>query len=391
MKATMSFSCWSVSPSLPIWPPIMGGSPVGLIRVTKPWTVPTKLEVGSRTSGGPRSESSGEGFGIGRGVGEVDGVCRRVPCQREVRGGEVPGVVEVHDLLEALGEAVVEVRLYEVRGRPQVHVARGRGLEQPVKLREVAQGGLEEEHPIGRRIGVSTETEIDEVGPQGVKPQGIGRGIGLLVEGVQWIPRDADVGEAVHGERVFALQDGLQDGEARGRVTCGALGIPEEQLPPVLLGRGQRVLIHRWHSESGGVVLRAELVDLGRVLERRDRGPDQNIELLRGVFSEYILAIHPLEQVGVRPCLDLLDDERGKRVGRGSEIGVGHLVRIDEGIQRCAAESGTRPSRSCRRPRRLRRYRSTGPRGLTWHRSTFGACDARTDRERPPAAGRCSR
>jgi hypothetical protein len=55
-------------------------------------------------------------------------------------------------------------------------------------------------------------------------------------------------------------------------------------------GGGQCVPMLRRHSKDGGIVLRAELVDLGRVLERRDRRPDQNVEILRGACREHISA-----------------------------------------------------------------------------------------------------
>src|ERR1035441_7936097 len=48
--------------------------------------------------------------------------------RRPSRAGNVPRVVEVNDLLQRLEVAVVAVRLHELPGWPQVHVAQGWNL-----------------------------------------------------------------------------------------------------------------------------------------------------------------------------------------------------------------------------------------------------------------------
>src|SRR6202011_4941764 len=117
--------------------------------------------------------------------------------------GDVPLIVEMDDLLEALEDAIVHVSLHETRVGSSVHVAVTRRLEESTELEDVARNFLEEPGPIGRRIGVGTQAVIDVVGPEWVIPVGVEYLVGLLVEGIKEIPRDADIRIAVHGKRLF--------------------------------------------------------------------------------------------------------------------------------------------------------------------------------------------
>src|ERR1700746_1742673 len=126
--------------------------------------------------------------------------------------GDVPLIVEMDDILETLKDAIVHVSLHETWGRSFVHVAVTRCLEESTELDDVAWNVVEEPGPIGCRMGVSTQAEIDEVSALWVKPVRIGHRVGLLVEGVRQIFRDADIRKAVHGERVFPLGYGLYTG-----------------------------------------------------------------------------------------------------------------------------------------------------------------------------------
>ena len=76
----------------------------------------------------------------------------------------------------------------------------------------------------------------------GVTPLGVGRAIGVLIERVVEVLRDADVGVAVHGEGVLAAGLLRHGREIRGGVALGAMGVlrsdAEVELPPPLLGCG---------------------------------------------------------------------------------------------------------------------------------------------------------
>src|ERR1700674_5968927 len=58
--------------------------------------------------------------------------------------GDVPLIVEMDDLLEALEYAIVHVSLHETRGRSSGHVAVTRRLEESTELEDVARNFLEE-------------------------------------------------------------------------------------------------------------------------------------------------------------------------------------------------------------------------------------------------------
>ena len=75
--------------------------------------------------------------------------------------GDVPGVVEVDDLLEALEEAVVHVRLDETRVRPHVDVAVVGVWKRPRILRDVARSRAVELGPIEPPDGIATEAPVD--------------------------------------------------------------------------------------------------------------------------------------------------------------------------------------------------------------------------------------
>jgi hypothetical protein len=98
--------------------------------------------------------------------------------------GDVSLVVEVDDIFEALEYAVVHVGLHEVRRGPLVRAAHTRRLEEAAELGDIARNILVESGPIGRRIGVGTQTVIDVLGPERIVPVGIGFLIGLLVVGL---------------------------------------------------------------------------------------------------------------------------------------------------------------------------------------------------------------
>ena len=139
---------------------------------------------------------------------------------------------------------------------------------------------------------------------------GIGFLIGLLVVGVVDVLRNADIRITVHSERVFSLRDRLYRGYCCGGVTLKALGLAEVQLAPAFLGCGERVQILRRRTVFGGIVFRTERADLSRGLVCSECLTEEFVELLRSVFLEGILAIHPLEQRGIWAVCELLNEER---------------------------------------------------------------------------------
>jgi len=203
---------------------------------------------------------------------------------------DVPLIVEVDDILEALEDAVVHVRLHEIWRRPLVRAAHARRLEEAAKLGDVARNILVEPRPIRSRIGIGTHTVIDVPGPEWIIPVGIGFLVGLLVVGVVDVLRDADVRITVHGERIFSLRDRLYRGYCHRGVTLKALGLAEIQLPPAFLGRGERVRVLRRRTILGGVVFRTERADLSRGLVCSECLTKEFVDLLRSVHLEGILA-----------------------------------------------------------------------------------------------------
>src|SRR6202011_5448889 len=102
--------------------------------------------------------------------------------------------------------------------------------------------------------------------------------------------------------------------------------------PPAFLGCGQRIQVHRWLPIFGGIVFRAERTDRSRGLVGSECLTKEFVDLLRSVHLEGILAVYLLEQGGVWPVRELLNEERGISTisGRiGSLRRVAHLVRID--------------------------------------------------------------
>ncbi len=79
---------------------------------------------------------------------------------------DIPLVVEVDDVFEALEDAVVHISLHEIRRRPLVRAAHTRGLEEPTELGNVARNIFVEPGPIRSRIRVGTQTVIDVLGPE---------------------------------------------------------------------------------------------------------------------------------------------------------------------------------------------------------------------------------
>src|SRR5258708_9663968 len=130
---------------------------------------------------------------------------------------DVPFVVKVDDVLEALEDAVVHVSLHEIWRRPLVRAPHTRRLEEAAELGNVARNILVESGAIGRRIGVGTQTVIDVLGPKWIIPVGIGFLVGLLVVGVADILRDSDVRIPVQAERIFSLRDRLYSGYSLSR------------------------------------------------------------------------------------------------------------------------------------------------------------------------------
>ena len=78
----------------------------------------------------------------------------------------VPLVVEMNDVFEALEDAVMHICLQEIWRWPLVHAAHSRRLEETAELGDVARNILVESRPVGRRIGVGTETVIDVLSPE---------------------------------------------------------------------------------------------------------------------------------------------------------------------------------------------------------------------------------
>ena len=76
-----------------------------------------------------RARSNPDSLVAGKSCSESD------VADREVRGGEVPGVVEVHDFLEALEHAVVHVGLHKFGRWTHVHIAQSGYLELRGELR----------------------------------------------------------------------------------------------------------------------------------------------------------------------------------------------------------------------------------------------------------------
>src|SRR6266481_2905153 len=68
--------------------------------------------------------------------------------------GDIPLVVEVDDVFEALEDAVMHVCFYEIRRRPLVCAAHARGLEEPAELGNVARNIFVEPVPIRSRIRI---------------------------------------------------------------------------------------------------------------------------------------------------------------------------------------------------------------------------------------------
>ena len=225
----------------------------------------------------------------------------------------------------------MHVRLHERRVRPQVDIARRGGQEEAPELEDVARGVVEELGPVERSDGVAAEAKVDEIPPEGVIPVGIADGIGLLVKRIAGILGDADVGEAVHREGVLPLRLDLDSGEAQRRVAGGALGLPKYNCLP---RSSDAESVYRFcgrHSILGGVVLRAELADLARRLERRDRLAPDLEDLPRRVLGEDVLAVDLLDQRRIGPFHELLDQQRGILVGGRPRGGVVHLVGVDRG------------------------------------------------------------
>src|SRR5208337_1514917 len=85
----------------------------------------------------------------------------------------------------------------------------------------------------------------------------------------------------------------------------------EVELPPPLLGCGECVQVTRRHSVLGGIVLRAELAELARLLVLSYRFGDQGVELGDRVLRKRVGSVDLLEERGVRTVLDFLNDEGG--------------------------------------------------------------------------------
>ena len=103
-----------------------------------------------------------------RAVAEVEGDLLAVAVH-----GDVPGVVEVHDLLETLEDTIMHVRFDERRVRPQVDIARRRGQEEAPELGDVARRIVEELGPVERSDGVAAEAIVDEIPPERVISVGL--------------------------------------------------------------------------------------------------------------------------------------------------------------------------------------------------------------------------
>jgi hypothetical protein len=147
---------------------------------------------------------------------------------------DVPLVVEVDDIFEALEDAVVHVCFHEV-WRRLVRAGHTRRLKEAAELGDVARNILVESGPAGRRIGVGTQTLVDVLGSERIIPVGIGFLVGLLVVRVVDVLRDANIRITVHSERVFSLRTRLYRRYCRGGVALKALCLAEVQLPPAFL------------------------------------------------------------------------------------------------------------------------------------------------------------
>jgi hypothetical protein len=104
---------------------------------------------------------------------------------------DVPLVVEVDDILEALEDAVMHVSLDKIRRWPLVCAAHARSLERSAKLADVTRNTLVESGAIGCRIGVSTQTVVNTLGSERVLPMRVWFLVGLLVIRITQIFRDA--------------------------------------------------------------------------------------------------------------------------------------------------------------------------------------------------------
>src|SRR6202035_1340299 len=80
--------------------------------------------------------------------------------------GDIPLIVEMDDVFEALEDAVMHVCFREIRRRSFVRAAHARSLEEPSELGNVARNIFVKPGPIRRRIWVGTQTVIDVPGPE---------------------------------------------------------------------------------------------------------------------------------------------------------------------------------------------------------------------------------
>ena len=198
----------------------------------------------------------------------------------------VPGVIEVHDPLQALEVAIVPIGLYEAGIRPFV---------------DIAQSGDLLRTQVHRRIGLKVQPALEETAEAEIDPvkaQRVERG--LAIPRIVRVPGNAQVVVCIVGEQCVPL------GVSFETVAFGALRLALEQVQALLLHLGQ---VHE--SRLVGVVLRAEGVRFGRTLESRN-GQGKQVIVLRHLNPVCLREGH-LDSLGGAGCSDVSRPGNGAR------------------------------------------------------------------------------